>query len=72
MSASTEYLRDALADLTRAERHALVRAAVEARDLRAATDDLRVAYVWAALAAFAAEVDDDERRTLDDLERRLA
>ncbi len=67
----TEHLRTALADLTRAERYALARAAVEARDLRCQTDDNRLACVWAALAALVAEVDEDERRTIHELDRLL-
>ena len=64
-------LARAAADLTTVERAAIFTGATDARDRRSANGDHRVAAFFAVLAAFVAEVDDEQRRTLHDLERDL-
>jgi hypothetical protein len=60
--------RRSLAHLTRTERRALIVSAAEARDSRQAAGDVRLAAVWADLAALAAEVEAEQDATLRRLE----
>ena len=68
----TDELRAATADLTPAERAGIASGVASARDRRAEAGHHRMAHFYALLAELVAEVDDEERRTLDDLERGLS
>ena len=67
-----EQLAAAVADLTPMERAGIIDGAASARDRRTDDGEYRVARFFAYLAAFLAEVDDEQRQTLDDLERGLS
>ena len=68
---TADDLRDALANLTHVERWALASGSVRVRDHRVGAQEHRLAAVWHFFAVLATEVDDEQRRTLDELERRL-